>query len=126
MILRTQFECEILLYDVWDNRSFDQFKNYCKKLSDPTVRQFIKYEETPLKDVLESLIECSNFEEAYDIVGFSYLVDHTGLLNGVKNHSFDLLVSNTVFEHLKYEDIDTIIKRTYKVLKPGGWAIHLV
>lgn len=40
------------------------------------------------------------------------------------DHSFDMVYSNNVYEHLRFEEIT--VSETFRVLKPGGISIHQI
>ncbi|WP_366940828.1 methyltransferase domain-containing protein [uncultured Amaricoccus sp.] len=126
IVLRNKIDCNVLLYDVWDNRSFNKFINYCSQLADPEIRARVGFEGAINSDLMARLIKCESLDAAYELLGFKYLIDPSGTLNNVADGRFDLVVSNAVFEHLRAEDTGTIIQRIHDVLRPGGWAIHLV
>lgn len=126
LILRNKVPCSIQLYDIWDNRSFGKFLNYCRQIENPTLRGKIGLDADIDQDLMTRLIRCKTLEECYDLLDFDYVLDSEGKLSAVENGQFDLVISNAVFEHLYGPDVETILRRTFEVLRPGGWAIHLV
>jgi len=69
-------------------------------------------------------LRAGSFEELYDSLGFQYVVNPLGDLRGLPDESFDLVVSAGVLEHIEDHIITPLINDTFRVLKPGGWALH--
>ena len=126
LMLRNEIACDAVLYDVWDNRTFHRFQSYVRLLADPAVRALLGLTDASNGALMAELAELPSFEAVYRKLGFKYLIDPTGLLKGVDNGAFDLIVSSDVGEHLYRNDIATIMRRTMETLKPGGWAFHQV
>lgn len=126
MMLRMEVNCTVTLYDVWDNRTFNRFQSYLCQLTDNDVRNRLQVGNAISDVALDGTASVANFEAAYRRLGFDYRLDPSGLLTGVKNDAYDLVVSSDVGEHLSLEDIPDIIERTYDILKPGGWVYHQI
>jgi hypothetical protein len=125
LVLRSCVNCNIVLYDVWDNRSFRKFQSYTRQLSDPNVRHRLGLNGSR-RDLMEQAAASASLEEAYEILGFIYHLDPTGSLAGIPEKRFDFLMSSDVGEHLPAENVEEILSRTFEVLKPGGWAYHQI
>ena len=126
MMLRNEVPCDVTLYDVWDNRTYARFQSYVRQLTDPANRARLGLSTDMNRDLMERVAEAPNFEAAYKLLGFTYLLDSTGTLGGLPDNSKDLIVSSDVGEHMYREDVPTIIERTYDILKPGGHAYHQI
>jgi cyclopropane fatty-acyl-phospholipid synthase-like methyltransferase len=125
LILRNCVDCDIVLYDVWDNRSFRKFQSYARQLSDPNVRHRLGLSDSR-RELMERVAASASIEEAYAILGFNYHLDPTGSLAGLPEKRFDFLMSSDVGEHLPAGNLEEILARTFDVLKPGGWAYHQI
>jgi SAM-dependent methyltransferase len=67
-----------------------------------------------------------SFDQLYDLLGFQYVIDSSGSLSQFPDSSFDLVVSGGVLEHVKSEDLPSLIASMHRILKPGGWTIHSI
>jgi hypothetical protein len=126
LIIRNIMKCNISIYDVWDNRSFNLFMNYCRQLSDPNIRDYLEIQHIIDEELMKKVIICEDMDSVYETLNFKYFIDKSGLLSCFTRDEFDFIRSNAVFEHLKRDDISTILRRSFEITKPGGWAIHLV
>lgn len=126
MLVRNEIDGQTLLYDVWDNRSVKRFSKFAASLADPLIRQRIGFSENTKAALMSQVATSSSIEEAYRLLNFSYQVDSTGLLAGIADNSRDFIYSSGVAEHFAGNDAAAIIKRTYDILRPGGWAFHQI
>ncbi len=55
-----------------------------------------------------------------------YLTKGFESLRGIPGKSIDLVFSQAVLEHIRLEQFSSIIKETYRILKPGGCASHRI
>jgi hypothetical protein len=125
LMCRNAIECDTTLYDVWDNRSLTRFRSYARQLADPALRQSIGLPEET-QPLMTSVADAGSFDEAYELLGFNYLTDETGLLRGIPDRSVDLAYASDVGEHLRREDIPEILTRSLAILKPGGFLYHQI
>jgi hypothetical protein len=126
LMLRNQVEAGVLLYDVWDNRSFRKFQAYAGKLTDPAVRARLGLDNPAGIALMQQVAESRSAAEAYALLGFRYLVDPTGALAGVPEDSFDLVMSSDVGEHIPRASLPLFAERSFAALRPGGWAYHQI
>ena len=125
-MLRNQVEAGVLLYDVWDNRSFRQFRSYAAQLADPAIRARLGLDNPAGRALMQQVAESRNAAEAYALLGFRYLVDPTGVLAGVPEASFDLVMSSDVGEHIPRASLRPFAERSFAALRPGGWVDHQI
>ena len=129
LMVRSKVESVSTVYDVWDNRSFELFRNYVRQLLEPGTRARLGLDEAGDEAGAETLgrvLAAPSLEDAYRILGFTYVVDDTGCLAGIPDGAFDLVISSDVGEHLRRADAPEIVRRTFEILRPGGWAYHQV
>jgi hypothetical protein len=126
LMLRNEVPCSVQLYDVWDNRTLHRFQSYARCLARPETRRRLGLSDDVDAALMAEVAGMDSFEEIYARLGFDYRPDPTGLLAGVPDTAFDLVVSSDVGEHMQRSDIPAIIARSMQVLKPGGWAFHQV
>jgi SAM-dependent methyltransferase len=121
------FDVQAVLFDVWDNRQLAAFKHHLRQFQQKLDRMFPEVtEELRLRanDRINIALGCTTFEQLYKAFGFKYVVESSGSLAGLSDESFDLVVSAGVLEHIEDDIIAPLIHDTYRVLKPGGWALH--
>ena len=126
LFLRNKVDIRATLYDVWDNRSFKRFQSYVRQLTDPDVRKRLNLDSDGALALMRQAAGAKDFEEAYNILGFSYVLDQEGKLNALNEYDYDLIISRDVGEHLRKEDIPDIISNSYARLRPSGWAFHQI
>lgn len=126
LMVRNEVPCQTLLYDVWDNRSFNRFGRYATHLTVPENRARLQLHAPEGLALMQDVAATTDFTAAYERLGFRYMVDPTGLLAGIEAGSRDLIISSDVGEHLNRSDIPAILARTHEILRPGGHAYHQV
>ena len=126
LFLRNIANIDVTLYDVWDNRSFKRFQSYVQQLTEPDVRERLGLDDGDSLSLIRRVANASDFEEAYDMLGFRYVEDREGKLNALGDNLYDFIFSRDVGEHLFKDDIPDIITNSYARLRPGGWAFHQV
>lgn len=126
LMVRSKVDSVSTVYDVWDNRSFERFRNYVRQLLEPDARARLGLDDGARIETLREVLAAPSLEDAYAILGFDYVVDGTGRLAGIPSQAFDLVISSDVGEHLRRDDAPEIIRRTFEILRPGGWAYHQV
>jgi SAM-dependent methyltransferase len=120
LVLRNEIACQSTLYDVWDNRSFARLKAYIGFLCDPAIRTRLGLRSDGAISLMQRCLTAGSIEELYKMLDFRYLVDPSGLLAGLVDNTFDLVISSDVGEHFHRSDVPEIMARTRAVLKPGG------
>ena len=126
LMLRNQVDCRVLLHDVWDNRSFRKFRAYVRRLTDPAVRARLGLDNPAGAALMERAATSRTAAEAYALLGFEYLLDPSGTLSGVPEGGFDLVVSSDVGEHIPRASLPLVVGRSFRALRPGGWAYHQI
>jgi SAM-dependent methyltransferase len=128
LTLRLFFDIEAVLYDVWDNRQLGGLQNYVRQLG-PMLGEGFNLSPGELKrarSLIERIIRVKSFEELYDLLGFEYVVEPTGSLARFEDNSFQLVISGGVLEHVSRDALPGLMTESYRVLKPGGWAVHSI
>lgn len=126
--LRLFFDIEAVLFDVWDNRQLVGLKNYLQQLA-PMLNDDFELSTSELRrahSLIESISRTESFDELYKLLGFKYVVEGSGSLSQFPDHSFRLVVSAGVLEHVKRDALPMLIGETRRILKPGGWAVHSI
>ncbi len=125
---RLFFDIKADLYDVWDNRQLPALKSYLQQLVDSLdkITGITDEERSRAKALAASVMQAKDFPELYELLGFRYVLDPKGMLGGLEDGSYDLIVSAGVFEHLPRGTVPEYIRQTSRVLKPGGYAVHSI
>jgi hypothetical protein len=123
--------CELVLFDVVDNRNFESIKSRCANLHNYLMKSHIaELERLPnyqdrLK-VLHQVSTLSSVEELYKILNLKYIVSEKGDLSNFSDNDFDLIFSIDVLEHVNRDQISIFIKNQYTVLKTHGIVFHQI
>ncbi len=127
-VSRLLYDARFTLYDVWDNRQFRAYKVYCSELCDVFDREIeippMRYDQA--RNLLDKVASVYSFAELYDQLGFEYVVDPTGKLQGLDHKPYDACFSYDVFEHIDCTIIFEYIEKLYGLLKPGGYSIQCI
>jgi SAM-dependent methyltransferase len=110
--LRNQFEVRITCLDVIDNRQLDGLRE-----------RFANYKRTA---VIEACMESRSFEELYERLGFHYVLDPNGSLDRFPDNHFQTIFSMNTLEHVPRAVIRQQVNDSFRILRPGGYAIHRV
>lgn len=121
------FDVEAVLFDVWDNRQLAGMKNYLQQLRGRMGEFQDLVSPSRLAEArkrIDTAIAARTFEEIYERFHFQYVADSSGRLTAFPSNSFDYVVSRGVLEHVDREAALPLMGDTYRILKPGGWALH--
>lgn len=128
LTLRLLFDVEAVLFDVWDNRQLGGLKNYVGQLV-PLLKDGLDLSRAQRRRavaIAEQVVRVDSFEELYALLNFTYVIDSEGSLRQFPENAFQLVVSGGVLEHVKREGLAELADATYRILKPGGWALHSI
>jgi len=128
LTIRLFYDVQAVLFDVWDNRQLSGLKNYVGQLS-PLLEGDLGLSAAELaraRSLIQAITKVSSFEELYKLLGFEYVVESSGSLAQFPSHSFQLVLSGGVLEHVKREAVPDLFKETVRILKPGGWVLHSI
>lgn len=126
--LRLFFDIEITLFDIGDNRQIEPFRRYFSDLAE-TIDDAIQMppeQETRVHGLLKKVACVKTFDELYEMLGFEYVIDPSGTLRQFKDDSFDVILSANVLEHVGRDLFPAYIQDFNRLLKPGGYSIHLI
>jgi SAM-dependent methyltransferase len=129
LMTRLLFDVRAVLFDVWDNRQFDALKHVVSQLGQILARDGLSLSEAETRHaqhLIGQILAARSFDEVYELLGFEYKVEPSGSLADLESGSFQLVVSGGVLEHIDREFVPTLIQETFRVTKPGGWAIHSI
>ena len=127
-IIRLFNNVNITLFDVWDNRQLDAFQGLFsefEKVIDNEL-EIPKDKNYEVHRILKSITKASSFEEIYKEFNFRYFINHEGKLTAFSENSMDMVFSYNVLEHVNRSIISNYIEELNKILKPGGYSIHVI
>jgi SAM-dependent methyltransferase len=127
-VLRLFYDVRPTAFDVWDNRQFSAFQRYLSDFGSAVDRDFGDFPERAkrVQALLAALTQTMSFEEAYQVLGLTYLIDREGTLRALDDHSFNMVVSWDVLEHVDRAIAPKLIKDIFRVLEPGGYSFHQI
>lgn len=126
--MRLFYDVDITLFDVWDNRLLDTFKQYFTEFANviDTVIDIPPDDYAHVHSLLSSISAVNSFDELYDLLRLQYVLEPTGTLKRFPDESYDLIFSFDVLEHVKRDILADYVRDMYRLLKPGGYSIHQI
>ncbi len=124
---RLFFDFEATLFDVWDNRQLSALKNFLRQL-EPVLEEFnvSDAKRGQAYRLMKRIALVESFDKLYELLGFTYVVDPSGIPNKFEHNSFDAIISAGVLEHVKKEDLPQMLSSIRNILKPDGYSIHSI
>jgi len=128
LTLRLFYEVKAALFDVWDNRQLGGLKNYIRQLRPILNDRFglSVAELTHARALIDEISRVESFDALYRLLDFEYVMESSGSLQRFPDNSFQLVVSGGVLEHVKREALPNLVAEMWRILKPGGWAVHSI
>lgn len=122
LFLRAFYEVEATVFDVWDNRQFEGFLTHVNALKAalPQLTDRGPERMARAEALLAKVAACRNFDEAYAVLSFTYLIAPDGSLDSLADDSLDLVFSSDVMEHIPDESLPVLAASLARVVKPGG------
>jgi len=122
LFLRAFYEVEATVFDVWDNRQFDGFLTHVNALRAALPSLTDRGPERTAKAcaLLDRVAASRNFDEAYAILGFNYMLSPDGSLDAIPDGSLDLVFSSDVMEHIPHDSLPVLAASLARVVRPGG------
>jgi predicted SAM-dependent methyltransferase len=121
--LRLFYRIHVTTLDIWDNRQLSALKAAFQKLA-------VSLEHSgggqTISDTLRTVVHARDFDELYRNLDLEYVIEPTGSLDQFPDECFDSVFSFHVLEHVRREDVVTLIRAIHRVLAPGGWTIHQI
>jgi SAM-dependent methyltransferase len=128
LVIRSFFEVQATLFDVWDNRQFRAFKAYAARFAQRALAEMDldPAEQRRVRQVCSVIQDAVSFDEVYAALGFRYVVDAGGTLRQLETESFDFVFSYNVLEHVEASAVPSLVADFARVLKPGGICLHSI
>lgn len=127
-VLRLFFDVRVTLYDIQDNRLFATYLAWVEQFGRRLAGWSDMDEDRRLRatDTIEQVLRTTSFEEVYQLLGFRYVVEPDGRLDGLRENCFALVVSADVLEHIPRKDLAEYLASTRARLASGGHAVHQI
>jgi hypothetical protein len=128
LTLRLFFDFQAVLYDVWDNRQLSALKSYLHQLEGRLGQKgFLEGCDLDRARLLISRIErVGTFEELYEMLGFRYVLDPTGLMECLPRGAFRMAISAGVMEHIQAATAQQFVSNMASLLVSGGMGSHSI
>ena len=123
--VRLFFNVNITLFDVWDNRQIQAFRQFVTQLPDHLTEEEIEA-LGPSLELLHAMQQVSSFDALYELANYRYVINETGSLSVFPDDTFDALFSCAVFEHIDRGILPEYIAHMHRILKPGGVSIQII
>jgi hypothetical protein len=128
LTLRLFFDFKAVLYDVWDNRQLNALKNFLHQLETRFGQKgFLEGSDFDrARAMIRKIDAVSTFDELYAMLGFRYVVDHSGLMEGLPRNAFRVAISAGVMEHIPAVTAQQFVSNMASLLVEGGLGIHSI
>jgi SAM-dependent methyltransferase len=128
MILGMLYGVEVTLFDVWDNRLWNTYRQYFEQFANIADRELLMRpaQRERAQRLLHAISQARSFDEVYRLIGAQYVINPNGTLQQFADESFDVVVSCDVLEHVERCIVPEVIQDFHRVLRPGGYAIHQI
>ncbi len=123
LYLRLFHDIRVTALDIWDNRQFAALQAAASKL---LAASDGKLAATSVRENLQKLLACKDFDEFYRTFGYDYVIEPTGTIAGFPDASFDFITSFHVLEHVPAHLVDKLARDMFEKLKPGACTIHQI
>ncbi len=127
-VIRLFYDVSITLFDIWDNRQLAAYKRSLAAFDALVEKEFLLDEAQceRVHGLLQAILKAPSFDEIYNLLGFEYVVDPSGVLKLFQNDAFDALFSCNVLEHVDRTILPEFVRDFHRTLKPGGYSIHQI
>ncbi len=128
LTLRLFFDFKAILCDVWDNRQMGALKSYLRQLEERFGEEgFLPgCDFDRARSLIRGVERATTFDSLYALLGFRYVVDPTGLMEGLPRGAFRMAISTGVMEHIPAATAQLFVSNMASVLMPGGLGIHSI
>jgi SAM-dependent methyltransferase len=127
ILVRLLADVRPTMFDVADMRLWPVFRRYLMDLRNELPRLNIPAgRHAAAGQLIDCLLATKSFEEAYKQLGADYCLERDRSLAGLESESYALVVSADTLEHVPRQAVPGVIEETYRLLRPGGYAIHQI
>lgn len=115
------FDLVRLLSEKLTFRLLDSLEQYVPKIADLAGR-----DPAIVHARLQEFRRSKNLSELLSKSGIEYFAPADACATGLEADSIDLVFSNSVLEHVRREVMAALMEESFRVLRPGGLALHNV
>ena len=128
LTLRLFFDFQAVLYDVWDNRQLSALKSFVRQLGNRLGRDgFLDgCDFDRARSLIGKIEQVQTFDELYELLGFRYVLDPSGLMESLPRGAFRMNISAGVMEHIPAETAPQFVANMASLLAPGGLGFHSI
>jgi len=126
LTLRLFFDFQAVLYDVWDNRQLSALKGFVRQLEERFGQKgFLEgCDFDRARSLIRKIQDSDTFDELYGMLGFRYVLDPSGLMEGLPRGAFRLAISAGVMEHIPAVTAPQFVSNMASLLVRGGLGMH--
>ena len=127
VVMRLLADVRPTMFDVDDMRLWPVFRRYLSDLRN-VLPQLNLSDERRLAgaELIDDLMTTDSFENAYQLLDAEYCLQRDASLAPLQSESYGLVVSADTLEHVERGALPEVIQETYRLLRPGGYAIHQI
>lgn len=128
LTLRLFFDFQAVLYDVWDNRQLNALKSFVRQLEKRFGQKgFLEgCDFDRARSLIRKIEGVTTFDHLYEMLGFRYVLDPRGLMEGLPRNAFRMAISAGVMEHIPATTAPQFVSNMASVLVEGGLGIHSI
>jgi hypothetical protein len=127
LITRLVCDARVTMFDVVDNRLFPVFKLYAQTLRPLLVTIGLPAERIDKAHaILDAVERASSFQQVYSALSWDYVIDPLGTMEGLRDGTFDLIVSSDVLEHVDRAILRPFVEKMFHLLRPGALTYHSI
>lgn len=132
IIARLFCDIQATLFDIWDNRQLEPFKQYCRELDRQIDARFAgevgldASQRERMHGLLDTIAMAASFDDLYRLLGFEYVMASDGTLRRFRDAAYDVILSGGVLQHVRKEIVPGYICDIGRLLKPGGYSLHTI
>jgi SAM-dependent methyltransferase len=127
IVVKLLADVRLTMFDVVDDRLWRVLPKYLIALREALPQLGLAGDrQATAYQLIDRLLGTGSFEEAYEVLGAEYIMDADGSMAGLEAESYAVVVSLAVLEHVRAEILPQVIAETYRLLRPGGYAVHTV
>jgi hypothetical protein len=126
LTLRLFFDFKGVLYDVWDNRQLGALKRFTRELGEKFGQEgFMEgCDFDRARSLITEIEKVRTFDELYELLGFRYVLDPSGLMESLPREKFHVVISAGVMEHIPAATAQQFISNMASLLEEGGLGFH--
>ena len=126
LTLRLFFDFQAILYDVWDNRQLDALKSFLHQLEQRFGQQgFLEgCDFDRARSLINRIQTARTFDHLYEVLGFRYVLDPSGMMECLPREAFRLAISAGVMEHIPASTAPQFVSTMASLLVRNGFGMH--